>query len=160
MTTYTFPVGSDQAARINLDEHAAQCGTRDARELEGEFDIQAYANELVDQALENEELTDDPEEYRARFVGAYVKAFQETRFPKMTLRQALEVSDYNEATMIDQNGFRVTITQESKRIRVSEGPDGGFAQLQNDIRTMDQFKEYYPEFYASDQWEAVGEADS
>jgi hypothetical protein len=79
MTHYTFPVGTDQAARINLDTFAATQGSEDARELDGEFDVAAYANTLVDQALENEEQTDDPEEYRARFVDAYVKAFQEAR---------------------------------------------------------------------------------
>jgi hypothetical protein len=77
--TYTFPVGSDQAARINLDEFADIRGYEDARMLEGEFDVEAYANSLVDQALENEEQTDDPEEYRCRFVASYVKAFHEER---------------------------------------------------------------------------------
>ena len=78
----------------------------------------------------------------------------------MTLKQALQASDYSEATMVDQNGFRVTVAQESSRIRVSDGPDGGFAHLHNDIRTMDEFKEHWTAFATSDRWEAVGEADA
>lgn len=77
---YTYPVGSDQAARANLDQKAATDGYEDAREhypdgiLEGES-LKAYASSLVDEALENEDLTDDPEEYRARYVDAYCKAY-------------------------------------------------------------------------------------
>ena len=75
----TFAVGSNMADRINLDQFAASQGREDARELDGEFDVAQYANSLVDQALEDEDLTDDPAEYRARFVDAYTKAFQEAR---------------------------------------------------------------------------------
>jgi hypothetical protein len=77
---YTYPVGADQAASINLDQKAATDGYEDAREhypdgvLEGEG-LKAYAESLVDEALDNQDLTDDPEEYRARYVDAYCKAY-------------------------------------------------------------------------------------
>lgn len=77
---YTYPVGSDQAARINLDQKAASDGYEDAREhspdgvLEGEA-LKAYAESLVDEALDNQDLTDNPEEYRSRYVDAYYKAY-------------------------------------------------------------------------------------
>ena len=74
-----YHLKSSQSDRINLDEFAAQRGREDASQLEGGFDVTAYANQIVDESLENEELTDDPEEYRARFVDAYVKAFNEAR---------------------------------------------------------------------------------
>lgn len=70
---------SNQSDRINLDEFAATRGREDAMELGGDFDVTAYANQLVDESLENEELTDDPEEFRTRFVDAYIEAFNETR---------------------------------------------------------------------------------
>lgn len=86
MSRYTYPVGSDMAARINLDEQAARDGYWDAHELVGEFTPEAlreYANSLVDLAFEQREdsetLTDDPEEYRARYVNAYMQSFLKTR---------------------------------------------------------------------------------
>ena len=78
----------------------------------------------------------------------------------MTLEQALANSEYDTATMIDQNGYRVTVASESKRIRVSAGEDGGAARMQSDIHTMDEFQEHFAEFYSSDRWEALGEADA
>lgn len=79
---YTYPIGADQAARINLDQKAATDGYEDAREhypdgvLDGES-LKAYVENLVDEALENQDLTDDPEEYRARYTVAYCKAYAE-----------------------------------------------------------------------------------
>ncbi len=78
----------------------------------------------------------------------------------MKLHEALAQSEYSVATIVDQNLYRVTVAQESRRIRVSEGKDGDFARLQNDISTMAQVEEFYPTFYDSDAWEPVGEAEA
>jgi len=78
------------ADRLNLDEFASSRGYEDARILEGEFDIEQYAHSLVDLSLdEDDQLTDDPEEFRLRFVDSYVKAFLEGR--KSLQEQALRV---------------------------------------------------------------------
>lgn len=86
MPYYTWPVGSDITARVNLDEQAARDGYWDAHELDGEFTQEAltrYANHPVDLTFEQhthpETLTDDLEEYRVRYVNAYVQSFLKTR---------------------------------------------------------------------------------
>jgi hypothetical protein len=76
---YTWPLSTSQTSRLNLDSHAARCGEEDARMLEGEFDVLKHANRIVDDMLEDEECTDDPDELRARFVDSYVASFREFR---------------------------------------------------------------------------------
>lgn len=76
MTYYTYRLETDMAARLRLDEDAEREGYEDARILTEPFDVTAHANELVDYELGgNEFVADDHEEYRARFIAAYVKAF-------------------------------------------------------------------------------------
>lgn len=79
---YTYALTTSMAARINLDNHAEINGYEDAHAhfpdgvLSGDALI-TYAHELVDTALEEgeETLTDDPDEYRARYVDAYCTAY-------------------------------------------------------------------------------------
>lgn len=79
---YNYALTTNQAHRINLDEKAANDGYDDANQhypdgvLIGK-DLTDHANSLVDLALDYvEDLTDDPEEYRARYVDAYCSAYQ------------------------------------------------------------------------------------
>lgn len=82
---YTYTLTTNQAHRINLDEKASNDGYDDARQhypdpntvLTGR-DLTDHANSLVDLALDYvDDLTDDPEEYRARYVDAYCKSYRE-----------------------------------------------------------------------------------
>lgn len=76
MVRYLYPLDTDMVARLRLDEDAARYGREDARVLDGTFDVRAYADELACQQLDGrEDVTDDKEEYRARFVDAYTSAF-------------------------------------------------------------------------------------
>lgn len=99
--TYTYSLTLDQAARINLDTFASQAGSTDAKELEGPIDLASHVNILVDEALENENQTDDPDEYRMRFVDAYTKAFMKTR-----IEQCLDEYDIAEAY---HDGYTISV---------------------------------------------------
>lgn len=81
-----YNLSSNQAHRINLDEKVGRDADDDAHAhfpdgvIEGNDTLKTYAHKLVDFAFEEQEnvadLTDDKEEYRARYVDAYVKSYQ------------------------------------------------------------------------------------
>ncbi len=80
---YKYPLTTSQEARSNLDHKAANDGYDDAT---ADFscyvvlpdNVREQANNHVNTALDTiENLTDDPEEYRARYVAAYSKAYAE-----------------------------------------------------------------------------------
>ncbi len=79
---YKYPLTTSQKARDNLDRKAANDGYEDANADYPNIllpnDVREQGNNHVDAALDmNDHTTDDHEEYRARYTGAYCKAYAE-----------------------------------------------------------------------------------
>jgi len=148
---FTYPLTTDQASRINLDEHAANVARRDARELDGEFDLEGHANSLVDQALEDEAKTDDPEEYRARFVKAYTVAFRKER-----LEKALDGTGIAEAVYDGYTACVVNNTEERDGYRLSIRFGGMFPFFSKDFQSLDKIvAEMATRFPQGAEWASV-----
>lgn len=79
---YKYPLKTDQIARARLDEKAAIDGYEEANAdwpnaLTSLDVVREQANNHVNVALDmgDDNVTDDEEEYRARYVEAYVTAY-------------------------------------------------------------------------------------
>lgn len=77
---YKYPLTTSQEARINLDRKAANDGYEDANAdypaALSDEELKVRVNLLVNQALDQQEsLVDDEDEYRARYVDTYCKAY-------------------------------------------------------------------------------------
>lgn len=82
---YTYALKSSMSDRSSLDEKAARDGAEDARQhypdVLQEGTLKRHVVWLCEQALEQDEtLTDDPEEYQARYHDAYIKAYTQTAY--------------------------------------------------------------------------------
>ncbi|HEX6480808.1 MAG TPA: hypothetical protein VF043_18365, partial [Ktedonobacteraceae bacterium] len=82
MTTFTFRM-ENVSDRLRLDSDASSDGEEDARidyleqtVVEGE-PLQIQAHETVDDLLEDDYLTNDPQAFRDRYVAGYIQGYTE-----------------------------------------------------------------------------------
>ncbi|HEX6477244.1 MAG TPA: hypothetical protein VF043_00260, partial [Ktedonobacteraceae bacterium] len=82
MTTFTFRM-ENVSDRLRLDSDASSDGEEDARidyheqaTVEGE-PLQMQAHETVDDLLEDDYLTNDPQAFRDRYVAGYIQGYTE-----------------------------------------------------------------------------------
>jgi|SRR5579859_1704760 len=136
---YTYALETSISARANLDEKSASDAWEDAR---GHYpgavitgkELEAHANSLVDLALEqNDDLTDDPEEYRARYVQSYCKAYQENIAQKKEDEKRIftyEAINGEDITSTDLQEERARCSEKTMalRIRILDSAEKEFAE--------------------------------